>query len=714
MAPITDARLAGDDIGDIVRLDGREQGRTETLRAILMTEPRVFIGYSHDSEPHREAVLQLAQRLRERGIDVRLDRFTTAPEEGWTQWMVTQLDAADFVIIVCSETYRRRFEGQEAPGEGLLAIQPIYDDHRSNTKFVPVIFAATPETDIPLALRPYARYTLPGQFDGLYRHLTGQPGVVAAPLGAPPNEAMMTAIAAPKSSPPHSGIAFAPAMVRSESGLDVPIEPSELLFRLLLTLFSSSDQFRQWIKFGPEGHTLVAEIPGGAAPISATISGGLDVLGRRGHLDAHFFARLISEFPRRQDDIARIAAAWGAGPSWSSPSSAATISKNVAPAAHGGSHIDAVGDRPMQADRDGGADDEHATGEAAPSLAAVRRFPSTAEGAAAPLPPGTAPIALQRAGLGYQARWHIERKEEEEWALESLLNSGDPVAVCAPMHFGKSWFMERVLSVAQQRAPHERIARVNFDVVESTELELLLQSIAEQIGRSVDIDIAWPHRGTPQGRLLEVLDSQIRPKVPQNMILALDLPHDLMRFRERDALARTMRALSGQGDRHRFPWLRMIVALSTAPALLGDLMGSPWSVPEIQLDAFSDAQILALAGHHSLIWGDQELELLHRSIGGHPYMLRGALYEAARLGVALDRAIDNDAVRSHIRRLEAMLVHDKDLLGTLGAVVDGRPVHASYAHRLEAAGIISFTRESLRYKLRFPIYQKIAERLAWR
>ncbi|MCA9692362.1 MAG: toll/interleukin-1 receptor domain-containing protein [Myxococcales bacterium] len=48
-----------------------------------MTAPRVFISYSHDSEPHREAVLQLAQRLRGDGIDVRLDRFEAAPAQGW-------------------------------------------------------------------------------------------------------------------------------------------------------------------------------------------------------------------------------------------------------------------------------------------------------------------------------------------------------------------------------------------------------------------------------------------------------------------------------------------------------------------------------------------------------------------------------------------------------------------------------------------------------
>jgi hypothetical protein len=123
-----------------------------------MADPRVFISYSHDSEDHREAVLQLAQQLRGEGVDVHLDRFVTTPDAGWPRWMMAEVDAADFVILVCTPTYRRRFEGQEAAGkgatfEGLLAIQHLYDANTRNNKFIPVVFAGVAETDIPLVLR---------------------------------------------------------------------------------------------------------------------------------------------------------------------------------------------------------------------------------------------------------------------------------------------------------------------------------------------------------------------------------------------------------------------------------------------------------------------------------------------------------------------------------------------------------------------------------
>jgi hypothetical protein len=214
-----------------------------------MADPRVFISYSHDSEDHREAVLQLAQQLRGWGVDVHLDRFVTAPDVGWRRWMMAEVDAADFVVLVCTPTYRRRFEGQEAAGqgkgvtfEGLLAIQHLNDANTRNHKFIPVAFAGVAEADIPLVLRPYTRYVLPGQLEPLYRHITGQPEVVAAALGprkvlpprgaaAPPPTAATSPVASGATS---TRAPLAAATVCSEGGRDVHIEPAELLLRLLL------------------------------------------------------------------------------------------------------------------------------------------------------------------------------------------------------------------------------------------------------------------------------------------------------------------------------------------------------------------------------------------------------------------------------------------------------------------------------------------------
>jgi len=153
--------------------------------------PRVFLSYSHDSHSHRKEALDLAQRLRREGVDCQIDQFLLGgPSEGWPRWTQRQVEEVDFVLVVCTETYKRRFDGREQPGtgkgadwEGILVLQQLYDVRSINEKFIPVIFDGAEEEDIPLPLKPYTHYRIPGRYDDLHRFLTEQPKVVPGPVG---------------------------------------------------------------------------------------------------------------------------------------------------------------------------------------------------------------------------------------------------------------------------------------------------------------------------------------------------------------------------------------------------------------------------------------------------------------------------------------------------------------------------------------------------
>jgi hypothetical protein len=115
-----------------------------------MAPPKIFISYSHDSPAHEAKVLALANRLRGDGIDAVLDQYETFPPTGWIQWMKRQVRDAQFVLVVCTETYRRRAGGDEEPGVGLGAIyesqriqQLLYDAGGVNERFIPVLLGAS-------------------------------------------------------------------------------------------------------------------------------------------------------------------------------------------------------------------------------------------------------------------------------------------------------------------------------------------------------------------------------------------------------------------------------------------------------------------------------------------------------------------------------------------------------------------------------------------
>lgn len=157
-----------------------------------MTAPRVFISYSHDSGEHAGYVLELAQQMRAEGMDVWIDRFSPHPAEGWPEWMDKQLSEAQFVIMILTETYIKRFEGREDPaaGKGVdhearWIKSEIYHNKGINERFIPVLVSGSGNMEmVPSRLRDYRVYTLPMDYEDLYRRLTDQPAVTARKLGS--------------------------------------------------------------------------------------------------------------------------------------------------------------------------------------------------------------------------------------------------------------------------------------------------------------------------------------------------------------------------------------------------------------------------------------------------------------------------------------------------------------------------------------------------
>jgi hypothetical protein len=160
-----------------------------------MSAIRVFISYSHDSDEHRKHVLALSERLRKDGIETLLDQYVNGtPPEGWPRWMMNQLDAADYVLVVCTETYYRRFRGHEVAGkgkgvdwEGALITSDLYAARSQSLKFVPVFLSSIVEDYIPDPLRAGTHYAMVSEKDyqRLYDFLRQQAGVEAGPVGTP-------------------------------------------------------------------------------------------------------------------------------------------------------------------------------------------------------------------------------------------------------------------------------------------------------------------------------------------------------------------------------------------------------------------------------------------------------------------------------------------------------------------------------------------------
>ena len=110
--------------------------------------------------------------------------------------MERNIDEARYILMVCTQTYRRRVMDMERPGEGRgvrweggLIYGRIYSDEATGSWFVPILLPGAEPANIPNPLQCHAYYTIntfdlkDPDFEDLYRHLTGQPRTLAPDIG---------------------------------------------------------------------------------------------------------------------------------------------------------------------------------------------------------------------------------------------------------------------------------------------------------------------------------------------------------------------------------------------------------------------------------------------------------------------------------------------------------------------------------------------------
>lgn len=166
----------------------------------MVSNPRVFISYSHDSSDHSGRVLALAKALRSHGIDVELDQFHRETIVHWPSWCRLQISStySDFVLCICTEEFHRRIIGQIAPDcgkgvywEGRLLESEIYDA-KGNSRIIPVLFDDASESCIPDFLHGWTFFRLRTfalsevGYESLLRILSGQARTKKNELGQRP------------------------------------------------------------------------------------------------------------------------------------------------------------------------------------------------------------------------------------------------------------------------------------------------------------------------------------------------------------------------------------------------------------------------------------------------------------------------------------------------------------------------------------------------
>jgi len=300
-----------------------------------------------------------------------------------------------------------------------------------------------------------------------------------------------------------------------------------------------------------------------------------------------------------------------------------------------------------------------------------------------------------------QSAFYVERPEDDV-ALSAIGRQGVTVTIKGPRQMGKSSLLMRMMAAAS--AAGKGVAFVDFHLFEHAALlgaepffRQFCTRITDALNLEDQVDVYWkrplanPHRCT-RYVARHVLKSLDRP-----LLLAMD---EVERVFDTDFGVDFFSMLrSWHNDRAVEPcWkqLDLVLVTSTEPYHLIETPNlSPFNVGEvIALEGFSLEQVTDLNQRHGAPLSDEQLKQFMLLLGGHPYLMRKALFLAASGRVSADTLLKTatdehgpfgDHLRYHFFRLHGQ----DDLIDGLRQVLRDQTCEAEEVFwRLRGAGLV--------------------------
>ena len=158
--------------------------------------PKVFISYSHDDQPHKKWVLELAQRLRNAGVDATLDQFRLGLGDDLGSFMEKSVAESDRIIMICTDTYvTKANDGLGGVGYEKMIMTAEYMNQIDTKKVIPLIRQAGTR-NVPTFLKSRLNINFSRedefelQFDNLLREIHQAPLFKEPPVGNNPFESV--------------------------------------------------------------------------------------------------------------------------------------------------------------------------------------------------------------------------------------------------------------------------------------------------------------------------------------------------------------------------------------------------------------------------------------------------------------------------------------------------------------------------------------------
>ncbi|MDZ8028053.1 MAG: AAA-like domain-containing protein [Nostoc sp. DedQUE11] len=303
---------------------------------------------------------------------------------------------------------------------------------------------------------------------------------------------------------------------------------------------------------------------------------------------------------------------------------------------------------------------------------------------------------------------YIERPPKETDCYREIVQSGALIRIKAPRQMGKTSLMARVLNYAKEQGYQTiPISFQRADNKSFTNFDQFLHWFCKQIGRRLNrlnqLEDYWKGDNS-KDKCITYLEECILEEIDSPIVLGLD-EVDLV-FPHREVaddffgLLRSWYESARYGDASSDLWakLRLVMVHSTETYIPLNINQSPFNVGmTVELPEFNSNQVQDLAQRYGLNWGKQQVEKLVNLVGGHPYLVRKALYHLRRQDVILEQLLLEAPTEAgiyidHLRRHLLNLQCYPELTEALRQVViKSKPteLNSKSAFKLESMGLVS-------------------------
>lgn len=302
------------------------------------------------------------------------------------------------------------------------------------------------------------------------------------------------------------------------------------------------------------------------------------------------------------------------------------------------------------------------------------------------------------------SNFYIQRLLIEERCYETVMQPGSLIRIKAPNQMGKTSLLDRIIAKSNQQG--YSTVRVNLLQAEATvfsNLDKFLRWFCANIDYKLKLPSllheSWDeYRGSIINCTTYFEDNILAP-INSNLVLALDEVDRVFQYPEISQGFFSMLRSWHEEAKTIDIWenLHLIVAHSTENYGSLDINQSPFNVGlVVELVEFTQEQIKDLAQRHKLDYNQIQVQELMSMLGGHPYLIRLALYRLALGDISLEKLLKDAPTNAgiyeeHLRRYFNTFQANPQLAETFYQVVTATEpvsIETVQAYKLYSMGLV--------------------------